>query len=98
MEIHMHKRLVTLSIFPFAIGDAITVRLLQLQDWNAARRLRKAGRKRAEAVAELTQRALYDIGESDLRPPRSPLWDANPYRFLIDGIMNRGPSEFGPRR
>jgi hypothetical protein len=93
----MHKRLATLSIFSFAIGDAIAVRLSQLHGWNEARRLRKASRKRTALVSELTPQTLYDIGESDLRPPRSPNWDANPYRLLIDGIMNRGPSEFDPR-
>ena len=92
----MHK-LTALSNFPF-LSDAIADRLSQLHDWNEARRLRKAGRKRAEAVSELEDRILYDIGESDVRFLRSPIWNNNPYRLLIDGIMNRGISEFDSRR
>jgi hypothetical protein len=98
METHMHKRPATLAIFSFALGEAIADRLSQLHGWNEARRLRKASRKRAEAVAELREGILYDIGESDVKPFRSPIWNNNPYQLLIDGIMNRGTSEFDPRR
>jgi hypothetical protein len=98
METHMHKRLATLSIFPFALSEAIADWLSQLHGWNEARRLRKASRKRAEVISGLRNGILYDIGESDIRPFRSPIWNNNPYRLLIDGIMNRGTSELDSRR
>jgi hypothetical protein len=94
----MHKRPATLSIFPFALSEVIVDRLSQLHGWNEARRLRKAERKRAEAISELKNGILYDIGESDMKPFRSPVWNNNPYLLLIDGMMNRGTSEFDPRR
>jgi hypothetical protein len=85
----MHKHLAIVSVFQFAISDAIAGWFSELHDWNEARKHRKTGGKRADTALELAQ-ILYDIGE--IRPPGLSIWDNNPYRLLIDGMMNRASS------
>jgi hypothetical protein len=94
----MNKRLANPAIFQPTTSSPIRSWYSAWRGWNEARKLRM--RKRAETVSGLNAWTLYDIGESDCRPPRSalPIWDNNPYRLLIEAVINRDPTEFDPRR
>jgi hypothetical protein len=98
MESHMLARLATLSIFPFPLGEAIVDRFFAIARLEQGPQPSQASRKRAEAVSELKERILYDIGESNMKPFCSPIGINNPYQLLIDGIMNRGTSELDYQR
>jgi hypothetical protein len=100
METIMQKHLANLTVFQSKTDHPIKAWYLTLRSWREAQRLRKVERKRAEIISELSPQILYDIGEIDCRPPSSrlPIWDNNPYRLLIDAMMNRNPSGFDPRR
>jgi hypothetical protein len=91
----MHKRLATVSCFQLAFRDAIVGWFSQFHDWNETRKLCKASRKRAEAMSQLAQ-ILCDLGETSRRVRQFE--DTNPYRLLIDGMMNRGSSESDSRQ
>jgi hypothetical protein len=94
----MDKHPAAFSILPLTICNAIAGWFSQKHGRTGSRQLRKAIRAREEIVSELNAQILYDIGESDCRPLRSPIWDNNAYRLLIDGIMSRAPFDFDSRR
>jgi hypothetical protein len=95
METRMHKRVAIVSVSQFAISDAIASWFSQFRGWNEARELRKASRKRAEAMSQLAQ-ILCDLGETSRRVRQSE--GNNPFLLSIDGIMNRRSFEFDPRQ
>jgi hypothetical protein len=91
----MHKRLAIVPISQFAISDAIANWFSQFRGWNEARKLRNASRERAEAMSQLAQ-ILCDLGETSRRVRQSD--GDNPFLLSIEGLMNRGSSEFDPRQ
>ena len=91
----MHKRLATVAFFQLAFSDAIVGWISQFHDWNETRKLCKASRKRAEVMSQLAH-ILCDLGDTSRRVRQ--LEDTNPYRLLIDGIMNRRSSDSDPRQ
>jgi hypothetical protein len=96
----MHKHLTNLTAFQAKTSSPVESWYSAFKRWREARRFRREERIRDEVLSQLTPATLYDIGESDCRPPGSKMdiWDNHPYRLLMDAIMSRRPCESDPRR
>jgi hypothetical protein len=100
MELVMHKTLIKRDNYHSSAGNPTGTWLAFFNKWKNAWKSRKARSEHVKAMATLSDRMLYDIGEEDLRPlpSRSALLDRNPYTLLIDAVLNRDSVEFDPRR
>ena len=86
MQTAMHRHLTYLAIFRWKIHSPFSSLSLALTSWNESRQLRKAEKKRAETLSDLTPETLCDMSQFDSRLLRSEL----PYSLVVEAM-------FGPR-